>query len=388
VEISGISRWRRAAASLVTIVAVAGISGCGWRGLNSLPLPGTQGNGPGSYVIQAQMPDVNNIQPNSRVRVADVTVGHVTKIERQGWHALVTMQLNGGANLPANATAKIGTTSLLGSYHIELDLPKGEAPQGKLRDGSVILLSRGGAYPSTEQTLAALSLVLNGGGLAQIQDITAALSTAFRGRAQDARSLIGQLDKFAAYLNDHSGDIIAATESLNRLVGKFADQQPVLDRALATIPDALAVLNDERDKLVEAADQLSKFSALTVDSVNKTKANLVNELREIGPVLESLANAGPALTRSLSLLATFPFPNETFENFQRGDYANLTAIIDLTLSRIDQGLFTGTRWECHLTQLELQWGRTIGQFPSPCTAGYRGTPGNPLSIAYHWDQGP
>ena len=57
----------------------------------------------------------------------------------------------------------------------------------------------------------------------------------------------------------------------------------------------------------------------------------------------------------------------------RGDYANLTAIIDLTLSRIDQGLFTGTRWECHLTELELQWGRTIGQFPSPCTAGTAGT---------------
>ncbi|BBZ39788.1 virulence factor Mce family protein [Mycobacterium conspicuum] len=372
---------------VVTIVGVAGISGCGWRGLNSLPLPGTQGNGPGSYLIQAQMPDVNNIQPNSRVRVADVTVGHVTKIERQGWHALVTMRLNGNVNLPANASAKIGTTSLLGSYHIELAPPKGEAPQGKLRDGSLIPLSRGGAYPSTEQTLAALSLVLNGGGLGQIQDITEALSTAFRGREQDLRSLITQLDKFTASLNNQQDDIIAAADSLNRLVEKFATQQPILDRALATVPDALAVLNEQRHNLVEAADQLSKFSALTADSINKTKQNLVSELNQIGPVLESLANAGPALTRSLSLLATFPFPNETFENFQRGDYANLTAIVDLTLSRIDQGLFTGTRWECHLTQLELQWGRTIGQFPSPCTAGYRGTPGNPLTVPYHWDQG-
>jgi phospholipid/cholesterol/gamma-HCH transport system substrate-binding protein len=383
-----VGRRRRRAAILAMIVVVAGLSGCGWHGLNSLPLPGTQGNGPGSYVIQAQMPDVNNIQQNSRVRVADVTVGHVTKIERQGWHALVSMRLDGNVNLPANATAKIGTTSLLGSYHIELGLPKGEALQGKLRDGSLIPLSHGGAYPSTEQTLAALSLVLNGGGLGQVQDITEALSTAFRGREQDLRGLIGQLDKFTTYLNDQSDDIIAATDSLNGLVGRFAAQQAVLDRALATIPDALAVLNDERGKLVEAADQLSKFSALTVDSVNKTKTNLVKELQQVGPVLESLANAGPSLTRSLSLLATFPFPNETFENFQRGDYANLTAIVDLTLSRIDQGLFTGTRWECHLTQLELQWGRTIGQYPSPCTAGYRGTPGNPLVVPYRQDQGP
>ncbi len=378
----------RLAAVVVVLAVVAGVSGCGWHGLNSLPLPGTEGNGPGSYVISAQLPDVNNIQANSRVRVADVTVGHVTKIERQGWHALVTMQLNADVNLPANATAKIGTTSLLGSYHIELAPPKTEAPQGKLAAGSVIALSRGSAYPSTEQTLAALSLVLNGGGLGQIQDITEALSTAFRGREHDVRSLIGQLDRFSAYLNDQSGDIIAATESVNRLAGKFAAQQPVLDRALATVPDALAVLNEERGKLVEAADQLSKFSALTVDAVNTTKASLVSELSQLGPVLESLANAGPSLTRSLSLLGTFPFPNETFQNFQRGDYANLTAIVDLTLSRIDQGLFTGTRWECHLTQLELQWGRTIGQFPSPCTGGFRGTPGNPLTAPYHFEQGP
>jgi phospholipid/cholesterol/gamma-HCH transport system substrate-binding protein len=380
-------RSRRVAVGLVMILVTAGISGCGWRGLNSLPLPGTQGNGPGAFVIQAQMPDVNNIQPNSRVRVADVTVGHVSKIERQGWHALVTMQLNGDVKLPANATAKIGTSSLLGSYHIELAPPKDQPPQGKLRDGSLIPLSHGGAYPSTEQTLAALSLVLNGGGVGQIQDITEAFSTAFRGREQDLRSLIGQLDKFAAYLNDQKGDIIAATESLNNLVGKFAAEQPVLDRALATIPDALAVLNGDRDQLVEAADQLGKFSALTVDSVNKTKENLVKELQQVGPVLESLANAGPSLTRSLSLLLTFPFPNETFENFQRGDYANLTAIVDLTLSRIDQGIFTGTRFECHLTQIELQWGRTIGQYPSPCTAGTPSVRGNPLTVPYHWDQG-
>lgn len=380
-------RWRLAGAGLGMVVVVVATSGCGWRGLNSLALPGTQGSGPGSFVIQAQMPDVNNIQPNSRVRVADVTVGHVTKIERQGWHALVTMRINGNVDLPANANARIGTTSLLGSLHIELAAPKGVPPQGKLRGGSLIPLSSAGAYPSTEQTLAALSLVLNGGGLGQIQDITEAFSTAFRGREPDVRSLIVQLEKFTANLNEQSGDIISATDSLNRLVGKFAAQQPVLDRALATIPDALAVLNNERENVVDAAENLSKFSALTADTVNKTKDNLVKELKEIGPVLESLANAGPSMTRALSLISTFPFPNEQIEKWQRGDYANMTAVVDLTLSRIDQGIFTGTRWECHLTELELQWGRTIGQFPSPCTAGYRNTPGNPLTVPYHWDQG-
>jgi len=383
-----IGRRRRATVYLVMVGVLATLCGCGWRGLNSLPLPGTQGHGPGSFVVKAQMPDVANLQQNARVRVSDVSVGTVTNIERQGWHALLTMSLNGDVDLPANATAKLGQTTILGSLHVELGPPTDAPPQGRLHDGSLIPLSRGGAYPTVEQTLAALSLVLNGGGLGQVQDITEAFSTAFRGREKDLRSLIEQLDKFTASLNDQKGDIIAASESLNNLVGQFAAQQPVLDRALESIPDVLAVLNGERDNLVEAADQLGKFTALTVNAVDQTKENLVKELREVGPVLESLANAGPAMTRALSLLLTFPFPNETFQNFQRGDYANLTAIVDLTLSRIDAGIFTGTRWECDLTELELQWGRTIGQFPSPCTGGGPHNAGNPLTIPYRWDQGP
>lgn len=371
--------------SIVIALAAAGLalmSGCGWRGLNSLPLPGTAGGGPGSYTVQAQLPDVTTLQQNSRVRVNDVTVGNVTKIERQGWHALLTMRLAGDVDLPANATAKLGQSSLLGSVYVELAPPTQTTPRGKLHEGSLIPLSSAGMYPTTEQTLSAASLLLNGGGVGQIQDITQALSTAFAGREQDLRSLINQLDKFVAYLNDQAGDIIAATDKLNNLVGQFVADKPVVDRALQTIPNALAVLKDERAQLVNAVDQLGKFSALIAKATNQTKENLVAELHQLGPVLDSLANAGPALTRALSQLATYPWPNETLDKWIRGDYANLTAVFDLTLSRLDAGLFTGTRWEGNLTELEMQWGRTIGQMPSPYTAG------NPLITPYRWDQGP
>ncbi|WP_082962481.1 MULTISPECIES: MCE family protein [unclassified Mycobacterium] len=374
--------WTRGAFLGLAVLTTVVLSGCEWRGLNSLPLPGTAGEGPGSYTVQAQLPDITTLQQNSRVRVGDVTVGNVTKIERQGWHALVTLRLAGTVHLPANATAKLGQTSLLGSVHIELAPPTDVAPHGNLHEGSLIPLSSAGMYPTTEQTLSAASLLLNGGGLGQIQEITQSLSTAFAGREHDLRSLIHQLDTFIGYLNDQSDEIISATDKLNNLVGQFAADQPVVNRALQTVPNALAVLKDQRAHLVDAADQLGKFSALTAKAVNQTKESLVAELHQIGPVLESLANAGPALTRSLSQLLTYPWPNETLDKWLRGDYANLTAIFDLTLSRLDAGLFTGTRWEGNLTELEMQWGRTIGQMPSPYTAG------NPLIAPYRWDQGP
>ncbi|MDT5056858.1 MAG: phospholipid/cholesterol/gamma-HCH transport system substrate-binding protein [Mycobacterium sp.] len=376
------NRRRGIGAVLAATLIAAAASGCGWRGLNSLSLPGTQGEGPGAFTIQAQMPDVNNLQPNSRVRVGDVNVGTVAKIERQDWHALLTLRLNSDVNLPANATITLGQTSLLGSLHIELAPPTDAAPAGKLHQGSLIPLSAGKAYPSTEETLAAASMLLNNGGIEHVDAITKALSTAFDGREDDLRSLLAQLDTFIGRVNDQTDDIIKATDSLNRLVGQFAEQKPVIDKGIDTIPDALAVLNRQREQLIDAVDLLGKFSALAADSVNQTKESLVAELKDLGPVLQSLADSGRSLTHSLNQFVSFPFAKDTLDKWWRGDYANISLVVDLTLSRLDASFFTGTRWEGNLTELEMQWGRTIGQLPSPYTQV------NPLLAPYHYDQGP
>ncbi len=368
---------RRAAVAALVLACLSAIPGCEWRGLNSMSLPGTEGNGDGSYTIQAQLPDVVTIQQNTRVRVADVNVGNVTKIEVQDWHALVTMRIDGTVHLPANSTAKVGQTSLLGSMHIELAPPTNAPAQGELTNGSVIPLSSGSMYPTTEQTLASVSILLNGGGLGQLQEINQAFAKALAGRETDMRSLLTQLDVFIGQLNVQTDDIIAATESLNSLAGQVAAKDQTVDRALTTIPQALAVLADARTKLADAIDGLGKFSAIAADTVNQTKDALVTNLRNIAPVLRSLADAGPALTKGLDFLSTYPWVKSKIPNWFRGDFANITLVIDLTLSRIDSSLFTGTRFEGDLTKLELQWGRTIGQMPSPYTAG------NPLIAPYH-----
>jgi phospholipid/cholesterol/gamma-HCH transport system substrate-binding protein len=378
---------RRAGAMLLAALALTALSGCGalrdFRGANSLPLPGRAGVGPGAYTIQVQMPDVHNLKENARVQFKDVLVGNVAKIERQGWHAMVTITIDPDVEVPANATATLGQTSLLGTMHVELASPPNVEPKGKLHNGSAIPLSSAGAYPSTEQTLGAVSLVLNGGGLGQAQDITEALGTAVTGREGDLKSLIGQLDTFTTYLNDQKDDIIAAFDSFNNLVGQVADQKPVLDKALKTVPQALDVLKDERQHFADALGVFGpQFSDLTADVLNQTKDNFVKELGDVGPVAKSLADSGLALTRGLDYLTVPLFSKPPVSRWIKGDYGNLTGIFDLTASRLDSSFFTGTRWEGNLTEMEMQLGRTLGVAPSPYTAR------NPLVAPYQFDQGP
>lgn len=373
---------KRRIAALTALAALAAVPGCEWRGLNSLSLPGTEGRGPGSYTISAQLPDVVAIQPNTRVRVGDVNVGNVTRVEveagAQDWHALVTMRIDGGIHLPANSTAKVGQTSLLGSMHIELAPPAGLPPEGELRDGAVIGLESAGMYPTTEQTLASVSVLLNGGGLAQLQEINQTFARALAGREDQMRSLLTQLDTFIGNVNAQTDDIITATDRLNALAGQVAARDRSVDTALTTIPQALAVLAEQRGRIADAVDALGKFSAIAASTVQQSRQALVDNLRNIAPVLRSLADAGPALTRGLDFLSTYPWVKSTVPNWFRGDFANITLVVDLTLSRLDSSLFTGTRWEGDLTELEMQWGRTIGQMPSPYTAG------NPLIAPYHF----
>lgn len=370
---------RRIVIAALAISSMLALSGCGgWRGLNSLPLPGTAGKGKGSYTIQAQLPDVVVIQPNTRVRVADVNIGNVTKIEVQDWHALVTMRIDGSVHLPENSTAKVGQTSLLGSMHIELAPPSDEAPRGQLKNGSVIPLAKAATYPTTEQTLASVAILLNGGGLGHIQELTRTFATALSGREQEMRSLLTQLDVFVTETKKQTDDIITAIENVNELAGQVADKDATVDKALTTIPLALGVLSDTRKLLVDAIDRVGQFSAVAASTIQQSKKSLVDNFRNLAPALRELANAGPALTRGLDFLSTLPWVKSTVPNWFRGDFANISLVVDLTLSRLDSGFFTGSRWEGNLTELEMQWGRTIGQMPSPYTAV------NPLIAPYHW----
>lgn len=327
-------RTRVVASAVMGLSVTLAVTGCEWNGLNSIPLPGTEGGGDGSYSVQIQMPNVTTMSQNSPVRVNDVTVGAVTGIEVQDWHALVTVSLNEGVELPANATAKIGQTSLLGSQHLELAPPVGIAPQGTLQDGDVIPLERAGAYPTTEQTLSSLSVVLNGGGLAQINDVTRELNAALGGREDSIRDLLPQLDQLVGSLDDQRTQIISAMEGIDRLAGTVNQQTDTLNRALDGIPPALEVLVAQRQNLTNALVALGDFSETATRVINESGDDLKANLASLSPLLQQLAGTGNNLTEVLSLMLTFPFTMKYMDQVFVGDYANLNMVIDMTNERL------------------------------------------------------
>ncbi|MEE2032699.1 MCE family protein [Rhodococcus chondri] len=351
---------QRFVAAVTTVVAAATLTGCEWNGLNSIPMPGTAGRGEGAYQIQIRMPNVTTLTQNSPVRIDDVTVGSIAKIEVENWQALVTVALEEDVLLPANATARIGQTSLLGSQHLELAPPTDVPPEGRLEAGDIIPIERAGAYPTTEQTLSSLSVVLNGGGLAQINDITTELNAALVGREDSFRNLLPRLNELVSTLDEQRGDIVSAMEGMDRLAWTVNNQNDTLVRALEELPPALEVLVDQRESLTAAMTSLGELSTVASRVVENSGEDLDTNLEALAPTLRALADSGSSLTEVLGVLLTYPFPQNGINNVIRGDYANLAMTIDLTLDRLDLNFLSGTPLAGRLAGPEGILGRDAG----------------------------
>ena len=319
------------------------ITGCSFQGVNSLPLPGAVGRGADAAVFHVEMANIGTLESNSPVMIDDVVVGSVGRMTLHGWHVDLEVSVKPDVVVPANAVATVGQTSLLGSMHVALDPPPGEAPNGRMKPDATIGLNDSSTYPSTEQTLSSLAAVVNGGGLGQIGEIIGNFNTALSGRQDAVRDLITRLDTLAGTLYQQRDNIIATIDELNRFAERLGGQQEILTRALNKIPPALDVLLKERPRLTTALTKLGAFSDTVSGLVNDTQADLVRNLQNLEPTLRALADVGPEIDTALSWLPTFPLTQNIIDRGVRGDYVNLFVTVDLTNARMKRGLLLGTR---------------------------------------------
>ena len=349
---------RRSRQGLALVVAALVASSCGWRGISNVPIPGNPGTRAGSYTVYVQVPDTLAINGNSRVMVADVFVGSIKAIQLKNWIATLTLGLDKGVKLPKNATARIGQTSLLGSQHVELAAPANPSPQ-LLKDGDTIPLKNSSAFPTTEQTLASLSLILHGGGIPNLEVLQNEVYNIFNGRGDQIRAFLGKLDTFTNQLNQQRDDITHAIDSTNRLLVYVGGRADVVDRALTDIPPLIKYFADKdyQQHLINAVDSVGRLSQAADQYLSEARGPLHTDLQHLQCPLRELGRASPDLIGALKLILTQPFDIDTVPKVIRGDYMNLSLTLDLTYSAIDNAFLTGTGLSGALRALEQSFGR-------------------------------
>jgi len=258
----------------------------------------------------------------------------VTDVERVGWHARVTFLVRKDIDLPENVTVDVRQTSLLGEKYIALVEPAaGTASAKRLSDGDFIPLSRTNRNPEVEEVLGALSMLLAGGGVGQLKTISHEMNNMMNGRQDQARHLLGNLDRMIGGLDQQKSDIIAAMESIDHLSSTLVKEKDVIGEAIDSMGPALKVLNRQHQGLMTMLRQLDKLGVVGTRVLNASTDNIVASLRHLQPTLTKLGDAGDSLANGLSMLASFPFPKEA-ANIVKGDYANAMFHMDINLNNI------------------------------------------------------
>ncbi|WP_369741143.1 virulence factor Mce family protein [Mycobacterium servetii] len=367
--------WQALALSVAALV----LSSCGWKGIANVAIPGGPGTGANSYTVYVQMPDTLAINGNSKVMVADVYVGSIRAIQLKNWVATLTLGIDKSVKLPKNATAKIGQTSLLGSQHVELAAPHNPSPQ-LLEDGDTIPLKHSSAFPTTEQTLASLALILRGGGIPNLEVLQNEVYNILNGRGDQIRSFLGKLDTFTTQLDEQRHDITHAIDSTNRLLAYAGGRADVLDRVLTDVPPLLKHFADTKNLLINATDAVGRLSQSANQYLSEARGPLHQDLQALQCPLKELGRASPYLIGALKLMLTLPFDIDTVPKIFRGDYLNISLTLDLTYSAIDNAFLTGTGLSGSLRALEQSFGRDpetmipdVRYTPNPNDA-----PGGPL----------
>lgn len=370
---------RRCGQGLALGVVAVLVSSCGWRGISNVEIPGGVGTGANSYTIFVQVPNTLAINGNSKVMVADVYVGSIRAIQLKNWVATLTLGIDKNVRLPRNTTAKIGQTSLLGSQHVELAAPPHPSTQ-LLTDGDTIPLKHSSAFPTTEQTLASLALILRGGGIPNLEVLQNEVYNILNGRGDEIRSFLGKLDTFITQLDEQRHDITHAIDSTNRLLTYVGGRADVLDRVLTDVSPLLEHFAATKDLLINATDAIGRLSQSADQYLSEARGPLHTDLQALQCPLKELGRGSPFLIGALKLIFTQPFDIDTVPNIFRGDYLNISLTLDLTYSAIDNAFLTGTGLSGALRALEQSFGHDpetmipdVRYTPNPNDA-----PGGPL----------
>lgn len=316
---------KRLQLAAVTVASVLALGGCGVlsNGVYDTPLPGGAQLGSNPIKISADFDDVLDLVPQSSVKVDNVSVGRVDsiKLNPDGKSARVALLVNDNVSLPAGTTARVQQTSLLGEKYVALVRPTEKVEGAPLASGAKLGLAETSQAAQVEQVLGALSLVLNGGGIGQFQEISRELQAVSTGRPEEIKAFLETMSTFVTQLDDRKESITDALDGLAKLSKTLDDDKSKIVSALDGLSPGMKVFADQREQFVKMLEALDKLSDVTVDTLNASQEDIVADFKALEPILANLAKAGSDLPNSLEILLTYPFPDSVLGAI-KGDFLN------------------------------------------------------------------
>ncbi len=307
-----------------------------------------------TITIKADFEEALNLATGATVKINGVDSGRVQEVVANDFQAQAEMLVKEEADLREGATVRLRYTTPLGELFVDVTNPPTGAP---LRDGAVLTTDDTDTAPTVEDALSQTSLLVNGGGLAQLQTVTEELNTIVGGREDKVRSLLEGSTSFLTEANATTDDIDLVLRSLASVAKTLRARQQVINRAVREVRPAARVLRRNTPGFTRLLQEVEKFSEVANQTVSLTRTHAA----EPDP-------SGPAGARGV-------YP-------QRGEYAvSLRSLVSLgkNVDAIVPADYLSISLALHLDNIAFPApGETLGSWLASTSRPFAGRAPGPL----------
>jgi phospholipid/cholesterol/gamma-HCH transport system substrate-binding protein len=319
--------------SALAMAAVILLGGCA---LSLQSLPKVSSVGSDTYSLHAVFANVLNLPDDAQVRNGAEVIGQVSNITTNNFQADLTLDIKDGVHIPVGTTAQIRFDNPLGDEFVALESPTSLSSVGVpisqgspyLKPGSLIPESLTSTAPSVEDTFGALSLVLNGGGINQLQVIIHELNNTFRGNQPQIRSFLTTIDQGLNSLAGGRTAIDNALVSIEGLTRKLNGGRNTIANGINALAPAIGVLASENGQIQSLIGELSDLGSIGTRVAQQSGQDSVNDVKALLPVVQQLQAVSQQLSPDLGALASFEAETP---KIAPGDYLQVNVIANVLL---------------------------------------------------------
>ncbi|WP_305092450.1 MCE family protein [Prescottella sp. R16] len=313
------SRRRWIPVALIAVVAVVA-AGTGWWLFQNA----------GTTKITAYFDKSVGIYSGSDVRVLGVKVGRVDSVDPQGDQVQVTMTVQRGVDIPADAKAAQVTPSVVSDRYIQLTpvYTGGE----KMASNAEIPRERTATPVEVDQLYASvteLSEALGPDGANKdgaLSNLVESAAANLDGNGDAMGNTFTKLSEAARTLSDSRTDIFDTIKNLQVFVSALADNDAQVRQFNTQLADLSGFLAGEKDNLGLALNQLSLALGDVARFVENNRELLTQNIDGLTTVTQTVANRRDELAEAL---VTIPLALSNLVNAHDAESGTLQMRVDL-----------------------------------------------------------
>jgi phospholipid/cholesterol/gamma-HCH transport system substrate-binding protein len=279
-------------------------------------LAGCSGSGSGTITASAVFSDVNDLVAGAPVQFANISVGSVKSISLDGDRAEVTMTIDKSADIPANVTAELKQTTILGQHYVAL--VSGDDAGPSLQNGAVI--SKSEFVPGIQQLVSSGTGLFGAINAAQVAELIDNSADGFGNESSQLRQLLNDFGTVLGGYASRSAEIQSVIDQLDNFSATLAPDAQQDAQAITNLSQTTQVLaqqSNQFEQLLQSLDDLAVQGRSVLDTGLPQTEDQIN-------ALDALSNQLAQNQQSLAeLLEYLPGHNETIASATVNNYVQV-----------------------------------------------------------------